>query len=571
MATSNQPISSISAVAVYFKDHFGQPIQNLKVEIKGIEAQGSQLYHAASTDAEGAVQFSVRLGERLSVHVKRWTSDGMKEIARLDAAAQKIKFHLTSPKTLHSVKTKVDDTENGKYRRGTYTVKQDDNLTAIAKKYHTTVDLLKHVNRLTSDRIDVGQVLKVPPVDSRKSDVPVPKKPAPHGTPPQHENDHNDHGAPTTAPRKGAAPIIFPISTRPLNDEGAIYGTASLDYTWTKALHAGGHDQARFGANRQGGRKHAARDLYVNTYTPIVAIAPGVVIKCEFFYCKTWQISIHHKTSDGREFIALYGEVDPSSIKVKIGDSVGQGQVIANSGVLMKDNGSPLHVVGSENVSMLHFEAYSGVMGFDPGSKLNGSSLGSPFQRRADLIDSLPILQEGYRATFLDAQPLKPIGKRIPIGQLTTSADGKAFIKCWEGIHLDKGKANTYYYNDSKGYCTVGWGHLVREASCASCGYVAMSSKMPVSEAQALFENDLAIVESRVKNAITVPLYQYEFDALVSLAFNLGGLSKTPNLCRKLNATDYAGAPIEFLDIENKVRRQREHDMFCLAMYNSSH
>lgn len=571
MDKSNNTGSEISAVTVYFKDHFGQPIQNLKIEIKGMEARAGHLYHAAVTNAEGAVRFSVRMGEKLSVYVKRWTSDSMKEVARLNASSQKIKFHLTSPKTLHEAKTKIDDTKKGSYWRGTYVVKSGDNLTAIAKKYHTSVDLLKRLNNLQSDLIMVGQKLKVPPVEARKSHEPTPKKRSPPGSPPQNDHSTNDGGAPTSVPRQGAAPIIFPIQTRPLNDENGIYGTSSADYTWAKPLHGGGYDQARFGANRAAGRKHAARDLYVPAYTPIVAIAPGVVIKCEFFYCQTWQISVHHKTNDGREFIALYGEVDPSSTKVRVGDNVSQGQVLANSGVLLKANGTPLCVVGSKNVSMLHFEAYSGALGFDPKIKLNGSSLAAPFQRRADLIDSLAILQEGYRATFLDALPLKPSGQRVPIAQLKVSDQGKLFIKGWEGVHYDAAKENTYYYNDSNGYCTVGWGHLIAKSSCAANGYIAMSSRITVADAQVLFENDVSVFEGRVKNAISVPLYQHEFDALVSLAFNVGSLSIAPRLCRKLNDCDYVGAPAEFLDIDNRTRREREHDMFCQGVYNSNH
>jgi GH24 family phage-related lysozyme (muramidase)/LysM repeat protein len=571
MNTPSIKTDPLSDVTVCFKDHFGQPIQDLKIEVKGMEDHASKVYHAASTNAQGTIQFSVDLGTALSVHVKRWTNDTMKEVARLNASLSEVCFNLTSPKTRHDLPTKVDDSAKGDYWRGTYIVKAHDNLTTIAKKYHTSVDLLKRVNGLKSDLIVVGQKLKVPPVESRKSDEPTPKKPTPKGTPPQNDHPNNDQGAPTSVPRQGAAPIIFPIGCRPLNDQGGIYGTSSCDYTWTKPLHGGGHDQARYGANRAGGRKHAARDLYVQAHTPIVAIAPGVVIKCEFFYCHTWQISIHHKTADGREFIALYGEVDPSSTTVRVGDTVSQGQVLANSGVLLKANGMPLHVVGNENVSMLHFEAYSGTLGFDSHSQLNGSSMAPPFQRRADLIDSLAILQEGYRATFLDAPPLQPAGQRIPIAQLAISDQGKAFIKGWEGVHYDASKANTFYYNDSKGYCTVGWGHLIAESSCAANGYVAMSSKITVAEAQTLFDNDVAVIEGRVKNAISVPLYQHEYDALVSLAFNMGSLSKAPSLCRKLNSGDYTGAPVEFLDIENRTRREREHDMFCLGTHNSNH
>ncbi|AOJ61897.1 LysM peptidoglycan-binding domain-containing protein [Burkholderia multivorans] len=568
MAKSNHTNDALSAVTVYFKDHFGQPIQNLKVEIKGMEERLDHVYHTASTNAQGAVEFSVRMGEALSVHVKRWTSDSMKEVARLDAALSQIKFHLTSPKTLHDLPTKTDDGAGGDYWRGTYKVKAHDNLTVIARKYHTSVDLLKHVNHLKSDLIVVGQVLKVPPVDSRKSDAPAPKKPDPKGAPPKNDHDNNDRGAPTTTPRKGGAPIIFPIQTRPLNDEGGKYG----DCPWVKPLGAGGLNLARFGTPReQGRRKHAARDLYVDAYTPIVAIAPGVVMKREPFYCKTWQLSIHHKTTDGREFIALYGEVDPSSIKVKVGESVSQGQLIAKSGVLLHDDGTPLTIVHGKNVSMLHFETYSGALGFDPNSKLNGKVLKNAFQRREDLMDSVDILQEGYRAVFLDAPPLPPVGNRIPIAQLKLSERGKDFIKGWEGVHLDKTKENTYYYDDSKGYCTVGWGHLIQEASCSASGYIAMSSKIPVADAKKLFDDDVAVIEGRVRNAITVPLYQHEYDALVSLAFNLGSLSKTPNLRAKLNKCDYAGAPKEFLDIENEKRRKREYDMFCQGVYNSAH
>ncbi|MFY4697256.1 lysozyme [Burkholderia glumae] len=154
---------------------------------------------------------------------------------------------------------------------------------------------------------------------------------------------------------------------------------------------------------------------------------------------------------------------------------------------------------------------------------------------------------------------------------MKTSDQGKAFIKGWESVHYDATKENTYYYNDSKGYCTVGWGHLIAKSSCAANGYIAMSSKITVAEAQTLFDNDVAVIEGRVKNAISVPLYQHEYDALISLAFNMGSLSKAPSLCRKLNNGDYTGAPVEFLDIENKTRREREHDMFCLGTYNSNH
>jgi GH24 family phage-related lysozyme (muramidase)/murein DD-endopeptidase MepM/ murein hydrolase activator NlpD len=573
MQNSNNPNDYRSAVTIFLKDQFGVPINNLKVEIRGLGDQASHLHHAASTDARGAVQFVARQGDDLSVHVKRWTTDTMKEVARLNAALSQIAFHLTSPKTQHDLPTKTDDSAGGDYWRGTYTVKAHDNLTAIARKYHTSIDLLKHVNHLTDDMILVGQTLKVPPVQSRKSGQPALRRPDPKGTPPKNNHDNNDHGGPTTTPPKGVPPIIFPVKVRPLNDDGGVYGTTACNYTWNKLLGSPGSQQARFGANREGGnRKHAARDLYLERYTEVVAIAPGVVIKCEPFYCQTNQISVHHTTTDGRQFITLYGEVDPHSIKVKVGDHVNQGDLLAKSGVLMKAGNVPLHVVGNQNVSMLHFEAYSGSAGFNPSSKLNGGSLPAPFHRRSDLIDSLVILQEGYRATFLDALPLEPVGNRIPIDQLRTSSRGKEFIKGWEGVKYDSGRQNTLYYEDSKGYCTVGWGHLVDEESCASLGFTALVSKMSVDEADTLFEKDVLKHEGYVKDAIVAPLFQNEFDALVSLAFNCGHIKKVaPKLCEKVNGSNYADAPTELLDMENQKRRISEYNIFHSCVYDASH
>lgn len=43
-----------------------------------------------------------------------------------------------------------------------YTVKQGDTLSEIAEKHHTTVTRIKQVNGLRSDRIDIGQKLKMP-------------------------------------------------------------------------------------------------------------------------------------------------------------------------------------------------------------------------------------------------------------------------------------------------------------------------------------------------------------------------------------------------------------------------
>ena len=56
------------------------------------------------------------------------------------------------------VYTGGEEVENNSF----YTVKSGDSLYAIARKYNTTVDILKQINNLSSNILSVGQVLRIP-------------------------------------------------------------------------------------------------------------------------------------------------------------------------------------------------------------------------------------------------------------------------------------------------------------------------------------------------------------------------------------------------------------------------
>jgi lysozyme len=59
---------------------------------------------------------------------------------------------------------------------------------------------------------------------------------------------------------------------------------------------------------------------------------------------------------------------------------------------------------------------------------------------------------------------------------------------------------------------------------------------------------DVAKFEGAVKQCVTVPLAQYEYDAYISLAYNIGPTAFCGStLVKKLNAQDYAGACREIL------------------------
>ena len=182
--------------------------------------------------------------------------------------------------------------------------------------------------------------------------------------------------------------IIFPLLVKPEND---VENTWGKGYYWAASQ---GANQTTFNSNRGGGtRKHAGRDLYTPPEIQVVAICKGVVLEVNGFYAQTDQITILHETNDGRKFIIRYGELAPSSITLKKGDPVVQKQPLGVTGYLVG-----ITVIKKHIIYMLHFEHYTGEKGYDLSTPLTTGD--KPFLRRTDLIDSISILQEGYKNTF---------------------------------------------------------------------------------------------------------------------------------------------------------------------------
>jgi len=95
------------------------------------------------------------------------------------------------------------------------------------------------------------------------------------------------------------------------------------------------------------------------------------------------------------------------------------------------------------------------------------------------------------------------------------------FIRGWEACSLTP-------YRDQAGRWTIGWGHLLQPGD----------PLLPITqaEADALFEYELLHVGDAV-DALVPRLYQCEYDACVSLVFNIGvGAFSRSTLLRRLNA-----------------------------------
>jgi lysozyme len=115
---------------------------------------------------------------------------------------------------------------------------------------------------------------------------------------------------------------------------------------------------------------------------------------------------------------------------------------------------------------------------------------------------------------------------------MKTSEDGQKRLRDSEGLRLDA-------YKDRAGVWTIGYGDT---------GHVKEGDRITAEEAERRFATRLVDFEAIVVRAVTVPLRQGQFDALVSLAYNIGvGAFGSSRLVKAINANDIERAAQEFV------------------------
>lgn len=120
---------------------------------------------------------------------------------------------------------------------------------------------------------------------------------------------------------------------------------------------------------------------------------------------------------------------------------------------------------------------------------------------------------------------------------MKTSRSGIDLIKKWEGCKLRA-------YQDSVGVWTIGYGLT------SAAGIVPVTKGMVITQQQAddYLVQSLVKYEAAVTKALTRAPSQPQFDAMVSLCYNIGpGAFAGSTLVRRFNAGDIPGAADAFL------------------------
>lgn len=91
------------------------------------------------------------------------------------------------------------------------------------------------------------------------------------------------------------------------------------------------------------GRWHNGQDFAAHLGTSIVAAQSGTVVGVGFFGSNPYIAILDEKMSDGKQYGTIYEHMPPSSIRVKVGDTVRAGEEIALVGNEGQSTGPHLH------------------------------------------------------------------------------------------------------------------------------------------------------------------------------------------------------------------------------------
>jgi lysozyme len=142
---------------------------------------------------------------------------------------------------------------------------------------------------------------------------------------------------------------------------------------------------------------------------------------------------------------------------------------------------------------------------------------------------------------------------------MKTSAAGLEALTQREGVRY-------HAYQDVRGIWTIGVGHT----AMAGPPHPYPGLVITPEECQIILARDVGPCENEINALVKVPMTQNQFDALVSLTFNIGiGGFRGSSVLRQLNAKQYVVAADDFLMWDHPPqligRRRAERAQFLAA------
>lgn len=115
---------------------------------------------------------------------------------------------------------------------------------------------------------------------------------------------------------------------------------------------------------------------------------------------------------------------------------------------------------------------------------------------------------------------------------MKTSMTGRDIIRNFEGLRLTQ-------YPDAGGF-SIGYGHLIKKGE-------KIPETITERVADNLFEKDIENAERVINTFVKVPLNQFQYDALVSFVFNVGGMAfRNSTMLKYINGERPDLAALEF-------------------------
>lgn len=150
--------------------------------------------------------------------------------------------------------------------------------------------------------------------------------------------------------------------------------------------------------------------------------------------------------------------------------------------------------------------------------------------------------------------------RRLVVGALSLSAAGLVGIAGYEGY------SDEAYIPITGDVPTIGYG---------STTDVQMGDTITPPKALERLMRDVGVAESAIRRCVKVPLYQHEYDAFASFAYNIGSEAFcSSTLVKKLNSGDYEGACQElkrwvYVDgrrVQGLVNRREAEFRLCMGL-----